>query len=76
MWWRSKLNKEITELSLKLSKLELTVEHLKTLLASLRGIMNKKLYSGKMKEEDPDWLVSNMGFVGITKDKKDEILNV
>ena len=45
-------------------------------LANVRGIINRKLYSGKMKEDTPSWLEDNLSFFGIQKDKKDDVLGI
>ena len=70
--------KEISERIVKLEdtirSIEQTVNSIVSSVANIRGIINRKLYSGKMKEETPSWLESNLGFFGITKDKKDEVL--
>jgi len=80
MWGKCKecqnLKQEIADIVRKLKDLELTKDSIVSSVANLRGIINRKLYSGKMKEEEPSWLDSNLAFVGLGKSKKSEELDL
>jgi len=80
MWekWKkiNKLRTDLDEVVLAVRNLEVNMERMVSTVANIRGIMNRKLYSGKMKEDEPSWLDNNLKFVGIDKDKKDEILGL
>lgn len=67
MWGKSK---EIKDLQEKLATLELRVEQLAQSVASMRGMLNRKLYSGKLDPEEPDWLQSNLGMLGAREKNK------
>lgn len=79
--WGSKekikeLEQKLNALSQKFILQSSRMDEVVQCVASMRGMINRKLYSGKMKEDVPSWLESNLGFVGITKDKKDEMLDI
>lgn len=81
MWGQSKKIKELQE---KLTELENLFELLRARTeavvqstASMRGMINRKLYSGKLEKEEPSWLESNLEFVGIKqKDKKSDVVGM
>lgn len=60
---------KIKKLEAEIQILTTKIDSLATSVASIRGIINRKLFSGKFKEEEPAWLKSNLELIGIERDK-------
>ncbi len=71
------LEDEIAHLQTKYSFISVNIEALRQHIASMRGMLNRKLYSGKLEAEEPDWLTGNLKLLGgIEKDKKPDVVGI
>ena len=79
MWLQTKkikdLQEKTDELTRLMNSLHAFTRKLSTEIASVRGSLNRRLYSGKKLTEEetyPDWLDENLELLGAKqKDKKD-----
>lgn len=77
MWGKSKnikdLEERIIKLELKITNLIIHLDGISQSVASMRGLMNRKLYAGKLDQNEPEWLTSNLSLIGgVQKDKKSD----
>jgi len=74
MWGKSEklqeLEQKIKNIVNVLEDLKRTVESITSSVANIRGIINRKLYSGKLKEDEPSWLKNQLQLVGISETDK------
>ena len=77
MWGNESLKQNLAENKLKILELEAKLQILTTAVASLRGLINKKVYKGKLTGDEPDWLDDNMELLGIKqKDKNPDVVGM
>lgn len=74
MWGKSaklqELEQKIKNIVNVLEDLRRTVDSITSSVANIRGIINRKLYSGKLKEDEPSWLKNQLQLVGISETDK------
>ena len=69
---------DIANLRREVRQLMEIMSSMTTSVASMRGMINKRLYSGKLAPELPSWLKSNLEQVGfpVEKDKSSDELGM
>lgn len=66
----SRLKQKCVEMEASILQIQTIMASLSSSLSNLRGIVNKKLYSGKMKEDAPAWLDSHLKLLGVNEENK------
>lgn len=66
----NELQEETNALTHKINKLAINLDVLTQAIANIRGMLNRKLYSGKLQNDDPDWLASNLEIIGAKQKDK------